>query len=262
MVGGVKFEHSHRMLAEFVGLLTIIVAVWTSRVDRRKWMRVLGWTALATVIAQGVLGGITVMFFLPPWVSTAHATLAQTFFCIIVSMALLTSRGAADSDAVTSALQRERPHRLSIRALTALAAASVYVQLILGAAFRHSGMKLLPHLLSAVVVTTLILWTVTRVLSEFPASPQLRRPAGFLLGLLFVQLALGFAAYLTRVVWNKDAPQPMQDMVISTVSHVAVGAVLLATAVVLAIQVRRNVAAAPAPKEVHGYRDVRKAATA
>src|SRR5438552_15019484 len=59
MVGGVKFEHSHRMLAEFVGLLTIIVAVWTARVERRKWMRVLGWIALATVIAQGILGGIT-----------------------------------------------------------------------------------------------------------------------------------------------------------------------------------------------------------
>src|SRR5205823_13343092 len=92
MVGGVKFEHSHRMLAEFVGLLTIIVAVWTARVERRKWMRVLGWVALSTVIAQGILGGITVKFLLPPWVSTAHATMAQTFFCIMVSMALFTGR--------------------------------------------------------------------------------------------------------------------------------------------------------------------------
>src|SRR6059058_6697172 len=68
MVGGVRYEHSHRMLAEFVGLLTIIVAVWTARVERRRWMRMLGWVALSTVIAQGILGGITVKFLLPPWV--------------------------------------------------------------------------------------------------------------------------------------------------------------------------------------------------
>ena len=79
LVGGVKFEHGHRMLAEFIGLLTIGVAVWTQKVDQRRWMRVLGWSALGTVIAQGILGGLTVLFYLPPAISTAHATLAQTF---------------------------------------------------------------------------------------------------------------------------------------------------------------------------------------
>jgi cytochrome c oxidase assembly protein subunit 15 len=274
MVGGVRFEHSHRMVAEFVGLLTIIVAVWTSRVERRKWMRVLGWVALATVIMQGILGGITVKFFLPPWVSTAHATLAQTFFCIIVSMALFTARDWVTSETPasemrTSAAPASYEHRIlrhttsrwpGVRTLTALTVAAVYVQLILGAAFRHSGMKLLPHLISAAIVTILILWTVTRTLSEFPTVPQLRRPATFLLGLLSVQLSLGFAAYLTRVEWGTDAPQPMFNMVASTVAHVAVGAVVLATTVVLAIQARRSIA--PAEQETAAYHDVRKAATA
>ncbi|HLX73267.1 MAG TPA: COX15/CtaA family protein, partial [Terriglobales bacterium] len=93
MVGGVKFEHGHRMVAELIGLLTIILAVWTWRVDHRGWVRKLGIAALATVIAQGILGGITVLFYLPPAVSTAHATLAQTFFCIVVVLALVTGRG-------------------------------------------------------------------------------------------------------------------------------------------------------------------------
>jgi heme A synthase len=92
LVGGVKFEHGHRMLAEWIGLLTIGLAVWTQRVDQRRWMRVLGWSALGTVIAQGILGGLTVLFYLPPAISTAHATLAQTFFCIMVSIAFFTSR--------------------------------------------------------------------------------------------------------------------------------------------------------------------------
>jgi cytochrome c oxidase assembly protein subunit 15 len=88
MVGGVRFEHTHRMVAEFVGLLTIIIAIWTWRVDKRPWMKALGIGALGTVIAQGILGGITVLHFLPPAVSTAHAIVGQTFFCIAVAIAL------------------------------------------------------------------------------------------------------------------------------------------------------------------------------
>ncbi len=62
LVGGVKFEHTHRMIAQVAGLLTIILAVWTWRVEKRRWMRVLGFAALGTVIAQGILGGLTVLF--------------------------------------------------------------------------------------------------------------------------------------------------------------------------------------------------------
>ena len=93
MVGGVKYEHGHRMFAEFIGLLIIVMAVWTQRVEQRKWMKVLGWIALAAVIGQGVLGGLTVLFYLPWAISTAHATLAQTIFCVVTAMALFTSRG-------------------------------------------------------------------------------------------------------------------------------------------------------------------------
>jgi cytochrome c oxidase assembly protein subunit 15 len=236
MVGGVKFEHGHRMVAQFIGLLTIVLAVWTQRVDRRPWMRSLGWAALATVITQGILGGITVLFHLPPAVSTAHATLGQTFFCIVISMALFTGRGWVNEVPVLVA-QRERPR---LTTLSVLAVCSVYVQLILGAAFRHSGMKLLPHLVSAVVVTAMLLWTCIRVLSRYRRTPQLRQPATALLGLLLVQLSLGFGSYLTRVGWGGVAPHPGMSMVLTTVAHVAVGALVLATSVILAIQASRH----------------------
>lgn len=237
MVGGVMFEHGHRMIAQVIGLLTIIVAVWTQKVDQRPWMRSLGWTALGTVIAQGILGGITVLFYLPPAVSTAHATLAQTFFCIVVAIAMFTSRAWVESAPATVS-QNERPTLITLTTLSVLA---VYVQLILGAAFRHNGMKILWHLCTAAVVTFILLWTVVRVLSHYSHVVQLRKTALFMMVLLMTQLALGFAAYLTRVEWSKDAPQPLISMVASTVSHVAVGALVLATSVVLAIQTRRHV---------------------
>jgi heme a synthase len=237
MVGGVKYEHGHRMFAEFIGLLIIAMAVWTQRVEQRKWMRVLGWIALAAVIGQGVLGGITVLFYLPWAISTAHATLAQTIFCVVTAMALFTSRGwLQDSEPIAeSGLAPSTP------ALTAVAAGCVWVQLILGAAFRHSGVKLLPHLVGACVVTAMLCWTVVRVLSRYGSVAQLRKPSQAVLALLMIQLGLGFFAYLTRVQWGKDAVQPMASMIIGTVSHVAGGAMVLATSVILAVQTRRMI---------------------
>ena len=96
MIGGIFYEHGHRMIASFVGLLSIILAVWLWRVYSRRppgerWLRWLGVAALGAVIVQGLLGGLTVLFYLPPAVSSAHATLAQLFFATVVSIALFTS---------------------------------------------------------------------------------------------------------------------------------------------------------------------------
>ena len=244
MVGGVQYEHTHRMIAEFIGLLIIAMAVWTQRVEKRRWMRILGWTALAAVVGQGVLGGITVLTLLPWSISTAHATLAQTIFCMVIAMALFTSRSWLQGEQPVP----ERDLAPSTPTLAALAAACVWVQLILGAAFRHSGIKLLPHLVGACVVTAMLCWTIVRVLTRYSKVDHLRKPAQLLLGLLMVQLGLGFAAYLTRLQWMIDPPQPVNGIVITTVSHVAGGALVLATSVVLAIQSRRmiNVHAAEA----------------
>jgi len=192
------------------------------------------------VIAQGVLGGLTVLFFLPWWISSAHATLAQSFFCIVVSVALFTSRGWLETEPARIA-ETGSP---SLRVLSLLCVVSILIQLALGAAFRHSGIKLLPHLVSAAVVTALLIWTSSRVLTNHSMPHAVRQPANFLLGLLLLQLSLGLASYLTRVHWGADAAQPQLAMVVSTVSHVIVGALLLATSVVLAVQSRRHLSPA------------------
>jgi cytochrome c oxidase assembly protein subunit 15 len=237
LVGGVKFEHTHRMIAQGAGLLTIILAVWMWRAEKRRWMRYLAIGAVGTVIAQGVLGGLTVLFFLPPPVSSAHAALAQTFFCLAVAMAIFTGRKWIEEQPRTEFDQR----RPSLFTLTLLSIFVLYVQLILGAMFRHHGMSWWPHVAHAVVVSFVVAWTTVRALTAYPNVEAIRRPAITMLSLVIAQLCLGFTAFLTRVQWGRDAVQPELPMVISTVTHVAVGALLLATTVVLAIQTWRHV---------------------
>ena len=251
MVGGVRFEHTHRMIAEFVGLCTIVLAVWTWRAERRRWLRLLAVGALGTVVIQGILGGITVLHYLPPAVSAAHAAVAQTFFCIAVCIAMFTGRQWIETvPRVEVDLQSP-----SLQTLTLLSILVLYVQLILGAMFRHHGMSWWPHVLNAAVVAVVLTWTAIRALAQFSKIEAVRRPAILLLGLLITQLCLGFLAFVTRVAWGHDAVQPELPMVTSTVAHVAVGALLLATAVVLAIQVWRYVPVASREPIASGEQD-------
>ncbi len=237
MVGGVKFEHGHRMVAEFVGLLTIVLAVWTWLAERRRWLRILSLAALGTVIVQGILGGLTVLFFLPPAISSAHAAVAQTFFCIAVCIAMFTGQKWVEEPPPVE-FDTRRP---TLFTLTLLSIFVLYVQLILGAMFRHKGMSWWPHVVHAGVVAVVLTWTALRALSMYSKIDAVRRSAMMMLSLLIAQLCLGFTAFLTRVAWGKDTLQPELPMVIFTVAHVAVGALLLATTVVLAIQVWRHV---------------------
>lgn len=237
LVGGVKFEHTHRMIAQGAGLLTIILAVWMWRAEKRRWLKYLALGAIGTVIAQGVLGGLTVLFFLPPPISSAHAALAQTFFCLAVAMAIFTGQKWIEEQPRVEFDQR----RPSLFTLTLLSIFVLYVQLILGAMFRHHGLSWWPHVAHAVVVSFVLAWTAIRALTAYSNVEAVRRPAITMLSLVITQLCLGFAAFLTRVAWGHDAVQPELPMVVSTVAHVAVGALLLATTVVLAIQTWRHV---------------------
>jgi heme a synthase len=251
LVGGVQFEHTHRMIAQVAGLLTIVLAIWTWRVEKRRWMRILGFGVLGTVIAQGVLGGLTVLFFLPPPISSAHAALAQTFFCLAVAMAVFTGQKWIGEQPRVEFDER----RPSLFTLTLLSILVLYVQLILGAMFRHHGLSWWPHVANAGVVAFVLAWTSIRALTAYPQIEAIRRPTVLVLSLVIAQLCLGFAAFLTRVAWGKDAVQPELPMVISTVAHVAVGALLLATAVILAIQVWRHVPVAFEERLAHAQQD-------
>ena len=250
-VGGVRYEWSHRMVAGTLVSLTLAIAVWTLLVERRRWLRWLAIAAFCTVIAQATLGGLTVLLFQPPWISTAHATVAQTFFCIAVAIALFTGRKWVEEEPRVQFDQR----RPSLFTLTLCSIFVLYVQLVLGGMFRHHGMSWWPHVLHAVIVAFVLAWTAIRALAVYSNIEAVRRPAIVMLSLLITQLCLGFTAFLTRVAWGHSAVQPELPMVASTVAHVAVGALLLATTVVLAIQVWRHVPVAFEERTPEGQRD-------
>lgn len=136
MVGGIFYEHTHRMIASAVGFLTVILTIWVMRREERRWVKNLTLLALLSVILQGVLGGITVLYLLPTAVSVAHATLAQTFFVLVSSIALVTSRWwieRPDAPAGTPS-----PGETPLTTLAAAASLMVWVQLVLGAIMRHT----------------------------------------------------------------------------------------------------------------------------
>src|SRR2546425_2672426 len=231
MEGGVLFEHGHRMIATTVGMLTIGLAVWLARAESRRWLRRLGWIALGAVIAQGLLGGMTVIFMLPKPVSISHACLAQLFFSTTVLIALFTSAGW-----LREAPMVEDTGSPSLHALATAVPLCVLAQLALGAAARHKALGVLPHVVGAAIVTGMILWIVVRVLVRHSGNAPLRTSALCLLTIAMAQVFLGIAAYMSRIA-TLDTPQPMAVMVGFTVAHVAVGALTMAASVVMAAQV-------------------------
>ena len=131
MVGGIFYEHGHRIIATIVGFFTMIQAIWLGFSHHPNWLKKLGFFALAMVIIQGLFGGITVLFFLPPLVSIIHGILAQTFFIMTIIIAY--------------SMSQERENRVdngmvqAIRKGALLMGGLVYIQLILGALMRHTG---------------------------------------------------------------------------------------------------------------------------
>jgi cytochrome c oxidase assembly protein subunit 15 len=233
MVGGVKFEHGHRMIAGVVGILTIILALALWIKDSRRWVKWLGGAAVLAVLAQAALGGITVLFYLPVAISTSHATLAQVFFCLAASLAFFTRPGWRWDEP-----KLEDVSTPSLQHLTVATTGAIFVQLILGAAYRHSGMGVEPHILGACVVTMLVAWVVTRIARKFSQQPALLKPALLLGTLVMLQLSLGIGAYVVKMA-DRNAPQPLPPVVNMTTAHVAVGALVLVTSLYLTYQTHR-----------------------
>jgi len=243
MTGGVLFEHGHRMVAGTVSILMLGLAVATQLWEKRSWVKVLAWTAMGVIILQAVLGGVTVLLHLPTQVSVAHAGLAQVFFCLIVSLALVTSRGwiEANPNSVT-----DRPS--TIRFWAALTTAFTYLQILIGAVTRHSGSGLaIPdfplsfgHLLppdwsapvalqfshtriGAFIVLYMVTHTAYRVCVHYPEEKALFWPAAAAGLFVWLQCFLGMIVIAT----SKD--------VVPTSLHVIVGAATLAAMLVLTL---------------------------
>lgn len=245
LVGNVVYEYTHRVVAASVGVLTIVLNLWLWRREQRPWIRRVGLAALIAVVAQGLLGGVRVLLleYRVP-VAIIHATLAQLFFSLTVVLVELTS---ARWEVLSSQGEGRAKESSRARALANLSVAALFGQLILGAAYRHKAIGIIPHAVGAGIVTLLLILTVRSVFRvartpsattlEPPVS-MLRRPARWTLWVLIVQVPLGIAAYLARRA-SVGEPQPMEPMISLTVSHLVCGAVLLGATLTLALRLHR-----------------------
>ncbi len=228
MAGGIFYEHSHRLVASTVGLLTIVLASTFWFKERRNWLRWLGGAALGMVIIQGVLGGLRVVL-LEPMLAIVHAGLAQAFFALTVSLALFTS--AEWNQSVMDEPLRDNGR---LRRLCAITTGLIYVQIVFGAVVRHTGDRVDAHLFFAVLVALHVIFILLRVVKYHGHRPKLAGPAKFLGLLLLIQILLG-----TGSLFGKFTPLlrlPMESLVLLTTTHLAAGALMLATGLVLTLR--------------------------
>jgi heme a synthase len=230
MVGGVFYEHSHRLLGSLVGMLTLALAavLW----PRGGRLRALGIAAVIAVIAQGVVGGLRVVL-LTDGLAMVHGPLAQAFFALVVSIALITSERMARPVAALDG---------ATRSLTVAAALLVYLQIVFGALLTHAG-RIDLHLLGALAVFALLPIVTARLrrTGDAVAVPAARA----LLILLAVQLLLGIGAYLARfsAIW---IPGGQLTMLMLPVAHRLTGGLILGASVILAVRVIAGSRPAPA----------------
>ncbi len=230
MIGGIRFEHTHRVIAGLVGFLTLALMIWLFAKEERKWVRMFGLSAFFAIIFQAVLGGLTVIYLLPTFVSVFHACLAQTFFCLVVAIAFFTSKEWCETSPVDSE-NAKGLHCLLIATTT-----FVYLQLILGAVARHtSGRGITLHFLNAFLVFVNVLLLMLFVASKFADEKKLLRPAFFLGGLVVIQIFLGFGAFIFKLRLDK-AMEPRLAEVIFTAAHQTVGALVLVTSFFLTLR--------------------------
>ena len=240
-VANILYEHGHRLIASGVGFLTIILAIWLWIAEpERRWLRWFGVGALAAVMAQGLLGGITVLFLLPPAVSTAHATLAEIFFCMTVAIAVFTSpKWKAQADPVDDA---------RLRRITTATTAVIFCQIIVGATMRHTGAGLaipdfpwmfghvvpdhwdakiavhFAHRLGAIVVAMCVVGSGVYILRRHTDRSELASASLVLLLLTIVQITLGASVVVSHLLpWINSV-------------HVVVGALVLTTSLVITLR--------------------------
>jgi heme A synthase len=212
-----------------VTIFTLILAIWLTRSETRPVAKRLGWTAFGLVIAQAVLGGIRVLEGHPAVSATAHAILAQIFFITVVSLTLYLSPW----------WQRDLPllddsRSPSARSITAWTTAGIFVQLILGAGFRHDAWGINPHIVGAFILLGMAVWTGIAIKRRFRSVRELRRGAALLHATFGTQILLGIGAYWV-ILKSSDDAQPGFLFVSVTVAHVLVGALTLAASVLLTL---------------------------
>jgi heme A synthase len=218
----------HRLIAIVLTLLTLVLAVWMSRLAAPRWLRVVAWTGVVTLAASAAFGWSGPP--LSPATGVVHALLAHLFFSIMVVIAVGTS----------ASWNRERElidsgGRPWLRPLAVATPPIIFLQITLGASYRHDVTSIMPHMGFALGVVLLALVDSTVILQNFRRPAILRSAAASMISVVLAQLALGIAAFLLLILNNTGT-----YFVLATVAHVSLGAATLATSIVLAMQICRS----------------------
>jgi cytochrome c oxidase assembly protein subunit 15 len=240
MIGGVFYEHSHRLVGAAVGFLTVILAFWLWVWEGRGWVRRLGLAALVLVIVQGIIGGLRVVL-VESTLAIFHACLAQAFFALMAGLAIVTSRAW---DQRRGLLPSQDPGK--IQRLAVLTTALIYVQIVFGAILRHTGTQLETHLILAALVILHAVLLLKRIWKLKAAELKLAREVRLLGIILLLQLAFGAGTYLGKF-HPGTIPYPVLEFL--TTTHVVVGALLLVSSVSVTLWSFRLLAPA---KTLHG----------
>jgi len=234
MVGGIFYEHSHRLIGSIVGLLTLTLALLLWFKEPSRLLGWLGAVAVGAVILQGILGGLRVVLVSAgDGLAILHGCLAQAFFALTVTLALLTSRE-----------WNQKPKKIvipgagALKRLCLLTTGFVYVQIIFGAMLTHSGSLLQAHLLFAALITVHVSLLAVRILRYHSDQSKLVRPVTILLGLLGAQILLGVGSYVARFTSLVIPHAPLIGLALPT-THRVTGALMLATCIVLTLRAYR-----------------------
>src|SRR5437588_9298158 len=248
---GDLFEFADRVFAGGLGLLTLALAALLWVKEKRPWLRWLGLIAVLGVAVQAVLGGQVVIRLLHYWLPVIHACFAQIVFAAVLGIAVFTSKWW-----VSERPQLEDKGSPSIHSVSILNAVVIYLQVILGAGFRHKDFPIWPHAAGALIVLGTVTWTAVALRKRFGASPEVGKARILLHAIFGAQFFLGLLAYWSRLT-TADAPQPMPLMVWLTVIHTVAGAILFAFCVLVVLMCYRLVprggeVAATAPQVTAG----------
>jgi len=234
MVGGILYEHSHRLIGSVVGLLslTLTLVIWV--VEPRRWLRWLAGAALGGVILQGVLGGLRVVL-LEETLAIVHGIVAQAFFGLMGSLVLFTSREWREP--AVPVRGADAGGLLWLARLTTL---TIFLQIVFGALLTHLSARLDAHLTIAALIVILVPLLAVRLRRYHPDRRQLTRAAVILFGLLILQLLLGLGSYVGRFTGLALPLVPFSTLALP-ISHRLTGGLMLVTSLVLTLRLHRAI---------------------
>ena len=237
MVGNVFWEHGHRMIAGFVGILALIFMITVHWIETRGWIKVLSRWMIGAVFLQALLGGLTVLLMLPPVVSIFHATLAQTFFCLSVAMSYFLSRRG---QVLGNDLSPSVTFSPGLQKLTLITTILIFCQLILGASVRHTQPTYLVvlHILMAAIIFLHVIFILVRTSREAVASPGLLKLAVVFGVFTTIQVFLGMGAFIFKRVLERHSYAPGLGEVFFASAHQSVAALVLGTSLLITLRVR------------------------